>query len=145
MGAWGRGDGGVISCLHWLSCGSLGSHRLCPSPGRDTHLPAPPSGATPVPPQRVCHGPEGEISARSNRLEYRTGLNSRKYFQITKSMAWRQGHGGGPARGPFVASPGAGAGLQLAPSNPVLSQHRPACEGSLQLSAGGITQKRLLY
>lgn len=146
MGAWGRDDGGVISSLCQVSCRSTGSRRLCPSPCRDTHLPAPPSGAAPVPPQRVCHsGAGGEISARNNRVEYRTGLNGRKYVQIIKSMARQQGCGGGPARGQFVASPGAGAGLQFTPSNFVLSQHLPACKGALQLSAERITQKRFLY
>lgn len=83
----------------------------------------------------------GRDLARNNRVEYRTGLNSRKYFQITKSVAWRQGRGGGPACGPFVASPGAGTGLQLTPSNPAPSHHLPTCKGALQLSAERITQK----
>ena len=87
----------------------------------------------------------GERFQLGVRVEYRTGLNSRKYFQITKSMAQQQGCGGGPAHGPFTASPEAGAGLQLAPSNPMLSQHLPTCKDALQLSAEGITQERLLY
>lgn len=71
----------------------------------------------------MCHGGlGGEISASSNGVEHRTGLNSRKCFQITKSTARQQGCSGGPTRGLFEASPRAGDGFQLAALNSLLFQ-----------------------
>lgn len=64
-----------------------------------------------------------EISARNNRKKCRAGLNSRKYFQITKSVTGQQGYGGGPAHELSAASPRAGAGLQVSPLNLSISWH----------------------
>lgn len=67
-------------------------------------------------PEEGCAAVGGEeISARNNRKKCRAGLNSRKYFQITKSVTGQQGYGGGPAHELSATSPRAGAGLQISP------------------------------
>lgn len=88
---------------------------------------------------------QGEVWARNNRVQHRTELNSRKYLQITKSMAWQQGHSEGSTHGPFAANPW----QELDSSSLLQSPHFPStfslAKMPWSLQQKKLPRKRLIY